>query len=75
MYAKGMSTRYRQTYVEKIYRLDISPKKISKITNFITIHAKEWQSRPLNEIYPIVFLEAIHKQDQEKMENYVLRQN
>jgi len=55
MYAKGMTTRDIQSHVEEIYGLDISPTTISKITDSIVVHAKEWQSRPLNEIYPIVF--------------------
>ena len=55
MYAKGMTTRDIQSHVEEIYGLAISPTTISKITDSIVVHAKEWQSRPLNEIYPIVF--------------------
>ena len=60
MYAKGMTTRDIQSHVEEIYGLDISPTTISRITDSIVVHAKEWQSRPLNEIYPIVFFDAIH---------------
>ena len=60
MYAKGMTTRDIQSHVEEIYGLDISPTTVSKITDSIVVHAKEWQSRPLSEIYPIVFLDAIH---------------
>ena len=55
-----MTTRDIQSHVEEIYGLDISPTTISKITDSIVVHAKEWQSRPLNEIYPIVFFDAIH---------------
>jgi transposase-like protein len=60
MYAKGMTTRDIQSHVEEIYGLDISPTTVSKITDSIVVHAKEWQSRPLSEIYPIVFFDAIH---------------
>jgi len=60
MYAKGMTTRDIQSHVEEIYGLDISPTTVSNITNSIVAHAKEWQSRPLAEIYPIVFFDAIH---------------
>jgi transposase-like protein len=48
----SMTTRDIQSHVEEIYGLDISPTTISKITDSIVVHAKEWQSRPLNEIYP-----------------------
>jgi len=60
MYAKGMTTRDIQSHVEEIYGLEISPTTVSRITDSIVVHAKEWQSRPLSEIYPIVFFDAIH---------------
>lgn len=60
MYAKGMTTRDIQSHVEEMYGLEVSPTTISKITDSIVVHAKEWQSRPLAEAYPIVFFDAIH---------------
>ncbi len=60
MYAKGMTTRDIQSHVEDIYGLEVSPTTISNITNSIISHAKEWQSRPLSRLYPIVFFDAIH---------------
>jgi len=60
MYAKGMTTRDIQSHVEEIYGLEVSATTISNITNSIISHAKEWQSRPLSSIYPIVFFDAIH---------------
>lgn len=60
MYSKGMTTRDIQSHVEELYGLDVSPTTISNITNSIVVHAKEWQSRPLAEVYPIVFFDAIH---------------
>ena len=60
MYAKGMTTRDIQSHVEEIYGLEISPTTVSRITDSIVVHAKEWQSRPLSEVYPIVFFDAIH---------------
>jgi len=60
MYSKGMTTRDIQSHVEEIYGLEVSPTTISNITESIVIHAKEWQNRPLAEIYPIIFLDAIH---------------
>ena len=60
MYAKGMTTRDIRTHVEEIYGLEVSATTISNITDSIVAHAKEWQSRPLARIYPIVFFDAIH---------------
>jgi transposase-like protein len=60
MYAKGMTTRDIQSHIEEIYGLEISPTMVSNITDSIVTKAKEWQSRPLEEIYPIVFFDAIH---------------
>lgn len=61
MYAKGMTTRDIESHVKEIYLgLEVSPTAISSITEKILDHAKEWQSRPLHELYPIVFFDAIH---------------
>lgn len=60
MYSKGMTTRDIQSHVEELYGLEVSPTTISNITDSIVVHAKEWQNRPLSEIYPIVFFDAIH---------------
>jgi transposase-like protein len=67
MYAKGMTTRDIQSHVEEIYGLEVSPTTISNITNSIVVHAKEWQSRPLSEVYPIVFFDAIHLKCEKKV--------
>lgn len=66
MYAKGMTTRDIQSHIEEMYGMDIAPSTISRITDSIIEKAKEWQSRPLEGIYPIVFFDAVHykvKQD------------
>jgi transposase-like protein len=60
MYAKGMSTRDIQSHVEEIYGLEVSPTLVSGITDKITALAEEWQARPLERVYPIVFFDAIH---------------
>ena len=60
MYAKGMTTRDIQTYIEEIYGMQFSPQTISNITDSIMTLIKEWQSRPLNEVYSVVYLDAIH---------------
>jgi len=59
MYARGMTTRDIQEHVESIYGISISPTTVSNITNKIEAIVKEWQSRPLEEIYIIVYFDAI----------------
>jgi len=60
MYAKGMTTRDISAHLEEIYGIDASHTLISKITDKIIPLAHEWQSRPLEHVYPIIFLDAIH---------------
>jgi transposase-like protein len=59
MYAKGMSTRDIEDHLRDIYGIDASPALISRITDKILPAVQEWQSRPLDRIYPIVFLDGI----------------
>lgn len=59
MYAKGMSTRDIDDHLRDIYGVDVSPGLISRITDKIMPSVAEWQSRPLDAIYPIVFLDGI----------------
>jgi putative transposase len=60
MYAKGMSTRDIEDHIKDIYGVDISANTVSKITDKIIPLIAEWQSRPLERVYPIVYLDAIH---------------
>lgn len=60
LYAKGMSTRDIEDYMKDLYGIDISPTMVSKVTDKILPLVTEWQSRPLERVYPIVFLDAIH---------------
>lgn len=60
MYAKGMTTRDIQEHIKELYGADISPSMISSITDKVIEVAKEWQSRPLSRVYPIIFFDAIH---------------
>lgn len=60
MYAKGMSTRDIEAHMQDIYGIDVSPAMVSKVTDKIMPMIAEWQSRPLDRVYPIVFLDAIH---------------
>src|ERR1700736_4839358 len=59
MYARGMSTREIQGHLEEIYGIEVSPTLISNVTEAIVEEAKARQSRPLEEMYPIVYLDAM----------------
>ncbi|MED4600396.1 IS256 family transposase [Paenibacillus validus] len=66
LYAKGVSTREIQDHLQNLYGIDVSPTMISNVTNKIVPLIKEWQNRPLQSVYAVVFLDAIHfkvKQD------------
>jgi Transposase and inactivated derivatives len=60
MYAKGMTTSDIESHIRDIYGIDVSDSTISRITDKILPIAKEWQQRPLETIYAVVFLDAIH---------------
>lgn len=60
LYGLGMSYRDISSHIEEIYGIDISKSAITAITDKILPTIKEWQNRPLDEIYPIIFLDAMH---------------
>lgn len=60
MYARGMSTRDIQSQLEEFYGTDVSPMFISRVTDKLLEGIKEWQARPLDDIYPVLFMDAIH---------------
>ena len=60
MYAKGMTTGDIEGHIKEIYGLDVSDSAISRITDKILPVVKEWQARPLQEIYAVVYMDAIH---------------
>ena len=60
MYAKGMTTGDIEAHIREIYGIDVSDSTVSRITDKILPVAKEWQQRPLESIYAVVFLDAIH---------------
>lgn len=60
MYARGMSTREINEQIQEIYGFEVSAEMVSKITDKILPEIEEWQKRPLGEVYPIVFIDAIH---------------
>ncbi|WMS86040.1 IS256 family transposase [Pleionea litopenaei] len=59
LYAKGMTTREIVATFKDMYDADVSPTLISKVTNAVIEQVIEWQSRPLDSIYPIVYLDCI----------------
>jgi len=66
MYAKGVSTRDIQDHLQQLYGIEVSPTLISNVTSKIVPLIKEWQNRPLQAVYAVMFLDAIHfkvKQD------------
>lgn len=59
MYARGMTTRDIQDQLEEIYGVDVSATLISNVTDEVLTEVKAWQNRPLDPLYPIVYMDAI----------------
>jgi len=59
LYARGLTVREIQGHLQEIYGTEVSPDLISKITDAVLEDAKAWQNRPLERIYPIVYLDAL----------------
>jgi len=59
MYARGMSTREIQGHLAEIYAIEVSPTLISEVTDAVIEEVKLWQNRPLENLYPILFLDAL----------------
>ena len=60
MYAKGMTTRQISESLEDIYGFEASEGFISDVTDKIMPQIEDWQSRPLLEVYPVLYIDAIH---------------
>jgi len=60
LYARGMTTREIQGHLHELYDVEVSPTLISNVTDTVLEDVKAWQSRPLDAVYPIVYLDAIH---------------
>ena len=60
LYARGMTVREIQGHLEEMYGTEVSPTLISTVTDAVIEDAKAWQSRPLDALYPIVYLDCIH---------------
>jgi len=59
MYARGMTTREIQGHLKEIYGVDVSPSLISEVTDAVWEEVQAWQSRPLEALYPILYLDAL----------------
>lgn len=59
MYARGMTTRDIQGHLEEMYGVEVSPALISEVTDGVMEEVKSWQGRPLEPIYPIIYLDAL----------------
>ena len=60
LYAKGMTTRQISETIEDIYGFEVSDGMVSDITDRLLPQIDDWQKRPLDEVYPIVFIDAVH---------------
>jgi len=59
LYARGMTTREIQGHLEEIYGVEVSPTLISSVTDAVAEEVKIWQNRPLDALYPIVYMDAV----------------
>jgi len=59
MYARGMTTREIEAHLQEIYGVDVSPGLISNVTEAVMDEVKIWQGRPLDEVYPILYMDAL----------------
>ena len=60
LYARGMTVREIQGHLQEMYGAEVSPSLISSVTDAVMDEAKAWQARPLESLYPIVYLDCIH---------------
>lgn len=59
LYARGMTVREIQGHLEELYGVEVSPDLISRVTDVVVEEVKAWQSRPLDRVYPILYLDAL----------------
>ena len=60
LYARGMTVREIQSHLEEMYGAEVSPTLISSVTDAVMDEVKAWQARPLDALYPIVYLDCVH---------------
>src|SRR5215467_13583902 len=59
LYARGMTTRDIRAHLREMYDVDVSPDLISRVTDAVVDELAEWQSRPLDRVYPVLFIDAL----------------
>ena len=59
LYARGMTVREIQGHLRELYGVDVSPDLISRVTDAVLEEVAEWQNRPLEAVYPVVFFDAL----------------
>src|SRR6185437_7386790 len=59
LYARGLTTREIEQHVKEIYGVEISPQFVSRVTEELQQQIAEWQSRPLERVYPIIFVDGL----------------
>ena len=59
LYARGMTVREIQGHLHELYRIEVSPDLISRVTDAVLEEVREWQNRPLDAVYPVVFFDAL----------------
>jgi putative transposase len=59
LYARGMTTRDIRAHLREMYDVDVSPDLISRVTDGVLEELAEWQSRPLDQVYPVIFIDAL----------------
>lgn len=79
MYARGLTTRQISNQIEEMYGFECSEGFISDVTDKILREIEDWQNRPLDDIYPVMFIDAVHFSVREdnrikKLVAYVIQQ-
>ena len=69
LYSRGMTTRDIQAHLNEIYGVDVSPELISKVTDAVHEDVRSWRNRPLDSIYPIVYLDALRIKSRQSGKN------
>jgi putative transposase len=59
LYARGLSVREIQAHLQERYAVEVSPDLISRVTDAVLDEVQEWQNRPLDPVYPVIFVEAL----------------
>ncbi len=59
LYARGLSVREIQAHLQELYGVEVSPDLISRVTDAVLEEVREWQNRPLDPLYPVIFFDAL----------------